>query len=138
MHLLLKLAGVLVITVLALCAQPVAGDVKRLAAQRAAVETQAAFEANEARKAEEEAAYKLMKEEQARVAAIKRAAEKKQGAATLARVKEEVQKMNPYSNRRDSYKWHVASQFIVKARAAPSFCMSLPAAETHTGFRNGA
>jgi hypothetical protein len=114
MHSLLKVVGVLL-----MLAQPVVGDVKRLAAQRAAAAAEMAFKAAAALKAEEEAALKLMKEEQARVAAIKRAKENQQAADTLARVQKELEKMNPYSNRRDSYRWQVVKQFVVKAQAAP-------------------
>jgi len=132
MRLLLKVTGVLLLLL-----QPVIGDVKRLSAQRAAVAAELAAEAAAALKAENEEAYKLLKEEQARVAAIKRAKEKKDAAATLARVRKEVKKMNPYSNRRDSYKYHVDNQYVIKAQAAPSYCMSLPAADNYAGIRNG-
>jgi len=115
----------------------VTGDGVDLRADRAVVEATRLEAVATAATAQAAADALLTQQEKERIAAIKRAREKTAAAATLQRTQEEAELLNPYSNKRDSYKWHVANQFFIKPKAASRFCMTLPAADTAYGFRNG-
>ena len=116
---------------------PTGADVVALTKRRKEAERLRQEEAEAARLAQLEADRVLAKQEQARIAAIKRSREKSAAAATLQRSAVEAAKLNIYSNARDSYKHHKINQFFVKPHAAPGFCITLPEAESHNGYRNG-